>query len=65
VPGIKSSAVRLGTDPGNTQGVLEVVWKSAGPVKVTMDEAEHVFVGSFVRIIYRLSAYTFKGVRAV
>ncbi|KAJ7754910.1 hypothetical protein B0H14DRAFT_2635324 [Mycena olivaceomarginata] len=49
VPGIKSSAVRLGTDPGNTQGVLEVVRKSAGPVKVTMDEAEHAFVGSFTR----------------
>ncbi|KAJ7877886.1 hypothetical protein B0H14DRAFT_2567452 [Mycena olivaceomarginata] len=45
VPGIKSSAVRLGMDPGNTQGFLEVVRTSAGPVKVTMDEAEHaVFV---------------------
>jgi hypothetical protein len=64
VPGIKSNAVRLGTDPGNTQGSLEVVQKSAGSVKVTMDEAEHAFVDSIVRIIYRLYAYTFKGVRA-
>ncbi|KAJ7786943.1 hypothetical protein B0H14DRAFT_2629955 [Mycena olivaceomarginata] len=46
VPGIKSNAVCLGTGPGNTQGTLEVVKNSAGPVKVTMDEAEHAFVDS-------------------
>lgn len=53
MPGIKSSAVRLGTDPGNTQGSLEVVKNPAGPVKVTMDEAEHASVDSIVRMIYR------------
>jgi hypothetical protein len=41
VPGIKSNAIRLGTDPGNTQGSLEVVKNPARPVNVVMGEAEH------------------------
>ncbi|KAJ7305401.1 hypothetical protein DFH08DRAFT_976330 [Mycena albidolilacea] len=49
MPGIKSNAVRLGTDPGNTQGSLEVVKNPAGPVKVTMDEAEHAAFMLFKR----------------
>jgi hypothetical protein len=52
LPGIKSSAVRLGADPGNTQGSLEVVKKPSSPVKVVMGEAEHAYD---LRFVYLLS----------